>query len=344
MKKKTVNGSSALKSGFEPDVVVLDEATAMNTNPIEAEQLQKNDITEWEEECEEDDSEILDILSEASEDGEEDTDAAEKDALNDVLRLIRKSEGSSYEEIENYGISGDTDSADNTDSASAAFDYEDSSVITYPGQHHPKRYRSYGAYKCETYKIRTDKREDYAYYTADNALITVDPDLDEGVTPEIIKEMHKIRDNEVHLNNKVTKRIPPNEKKALKAEYDKEQKKLPNSYKEMKEELNAKFTFAHYDAWKDAEGHSLLDHLPNMASSQEKSPENIAINRIHSEELANLLGSKILKLSERTQKVIYMKFFLHMTNIEIGKAINVSESYVREIISRALHQLRRPGA
>ena len=52
MEKKTVNGPSALKSGFEPDVVVLDEATAMNTNPIEAEQLQKNDITEWEEECE----------------------------------------------------------------------------------------------------------------------------------------------------------------------------------------------------------------------------------------------------------------------------------------------------
>ena len=44
MEKKTVNGLSALKSGFEPDVVVLDEATAMNTNPFEAEQLQKNDI------------------------------------------------------------------------------------------------------------------------------------------------------------------------------------------------------------------------------------------------------------------------------------------------------------
>ena len=344
MKKKSVNEPSALKSGFEPDVAVFEEATALNANPFEAEQLQKNAIIEQEEECEEDDSEILDILSEASEDGEDDADAAEKDALNDVLRLIRKSEGPSYEEKENYGISDYIYTAGNTDSASAAFDYEDSSVITYPGQHRPKRYRSYGAYKYETYKIRTDRREDYAYYTADNALITVDPDLDEGVTPEIIKEMHKIRDNEVRLNNKVTKRIPPKERKALKAEYDKKKEKLPNSYKEMKNELNAKFTFAHYDAWTDEEGNSLLDHLPGMASSQENSPENIVINRVHSEELANRLEPKILKLSENTQKVIYMKFFLHMTNAEIGKAINVSESYVREIIAKALRQLRRPGA
>ena len=354
-KNKTVNDTVAVEVITKPSInapASLDEGTICQSKRFETEQcenteqLEETAKTELPESDEEDD-EFFDMLSEVPLDGSEEETAAasEMDALNLVMDSIRKAEGSvpAYDDTDTFASDGAGDLKEIPALDDELPDYEDNTVITYPGQHRPKRYSGYGTYKKELYKIPNHRREDYAYYTADNALITVDPDLDEEVTPELIATMHRERDNEVARNNRVTKWIPPQQKKALKAEYEKKKKKQPNCYDEMQKELRAMYTFAHYDAWVDQNGNSLLDHLPGLSTSYRESPENIAIEKIHDEELHKVLGSAIEKLDERTQKVLTLRFVYGMTHEGAGKVVGLSESGVRRIEGDALRKLRFPN-
>lgn len=54
------------------------------------------------------------------------------------------------------------------------------------------------------------------------------------------------------------------------------------------------------------------------------------------EAIANLLS----RLSEREQKVVYMRFFVGMTQIEIAKALNISQMHVSRLIRKILTKLR----
>lgn len=54
------------------------------------------------------------------------------------------------------------------------------------------------------------------------------------------------------------------------------------------------------------------------------------------EAIANLLS----RLSEREQKVVYMRFFVGMTQIEIANALNISQMHVSRLIRKILTKLR----
>lgn len=333
---------------------------------LENDQNSKN--KEFEENAELLDDEYCGLFSECFADGDdadedmeydaESAEYAEKEALHSVLNTVRKIYGSGCVESDD-----DMDAMDDMDTMDAMDDpvadpnpvpepipsiadseHQNNAVITYPGQHRNKRYLGYACYKNEYYKIPIGQRKDYAYYTADNALITIDPDVDEEVTPEMIYRMHCLRDNEITRNNRSIKHIPPKEKKELAVEYRKKKNHQPNCYKDLKDELNARYTHVHYNAWVDGKGNSLLDHMPVLATPYSMSPENIAIQKMAYEELADALDREISKLDDTMQMILHKRFVLHMTNKEIGEELNISESYVRELTAKALRKLRCPGA
>lgn len=324
-----------------------------------------------------------DMEYDADEDMEYDAEFAEyaeKEALHSVLNTIRKIHGSGCVESDDdmddmmdtmYGdldemddmmddadpdADPDADADPDSDSDAdpnpvpepipsiADSECRNDAGITYPGQCRSKRYRSYSCYKNEYHKIPISQRNDYAYYTADNALITIDPDIDEEVTPEMIYRMHCLRDNEITRNNRVIKHIPPKEKKALAIEYGKKKNCQSNCYKELKDELNARYTFVHYDAWEDGKGKSMVEYMPCFATQYSASPENIAIQKMAYEELVDALDREISKLDDTMQMILHKRFALHMANKEIGEELNISESYVRELTAKALRKLRRSGA
>lgn len=303
----------------------------------------------------------------ADEDMEYDAESAEyaeKEVLHSVLNIVRKIHGSGCVESDDdmddtmydvmYDGMDDADPDSDSDAdpnpvpepipSIADSECRNDAGITYPGQCRSKRYRSYSCYKNEYHKIPISQRNDYAYYTADNALITIDPDIDEEVTPEMIYRMHCLRDNEITRNNRVIKHIPPKEKKALAIEYGKKKNCQSNCYKELKDELNARYTFVHYDAWEDGKGKSMVEYMPCFATQYSASPENIAIQKMAYEELVDALDREISKLDDTMQMILHKRFALHMANKEIGEELNISESYVRELTAKALRKLRRSGA
>ncbi|OFW59493.1 MAG: hypothetical protein A2W01_07290 [Candidatus Solincola sediminis] len=54
------------------------------------------------------------------------------------------------------------------------------------------------------------------------------------------------------------------------------------------------------------------------------------------EAIANLLS----RLSEREQKVVYMRFFVGMTQVEIARALDISQMHVSRLIGRTINKLR----
>lgn len=75
-------------------------------------------------------------------------------------------------------------------------------------------------------------------------------------------------------------------------------------------------------------GFCLLDYL-----GEEDDEFSLAEDR---DTLANLISS----LTEREQKVVYMRFFRGMTQIEIAKELNISQMHVSRLLRKILEKLR----
>jgi RNA polymerase sigma-70 factor (ECF subfamily) len=68
--------------------------------------------------------------------------------------------------------------------------------------------------------------------------------------------------------------------------------------------------------------------------------KNKASDKVEQEELSEILASVVGKLPQRQQKAFVLSRNEGLSNVEIGKVLNISESAVESLITRANRQLR----
>jgi RNA polymerase sigma-B factor len=83
-----------------------------------------------------------------------------------------------------------------------------------------------------------------------------------------------------------------------------------------------------YSGEQEDRGFSLLDYLGDEDSDFSLAEDRDALEKI------------IAQLSEREQRVIYMRFFQGMTQLEIARELNISQMHVSRLIRKILDKMR----
>ena len=78
---------------------------------------------------------------------------------------------------------------------------------------------------------------------------------------------------------------------------------------------------------------SLLDRLTNPDDSS-------GFDKLDTDELRDVLAESVERLPEKEQAVVAMYYYNEMTMKEIGKALNLTESRVSQIHTKAVLRLR----
>ena len=222
----------------------------------------------------------------------------------------------------------------NVDDGRAYIPWENTSVI------HSRKgfYNSYRCYFDDYYKIRWDRRDDYAFPFVDGTFYAVKPgDVSpvdgKVVTEEDIAWLHRARDREVYRNNRERHQESDDYDllESVEEEKVKMEKGLPNRYEELKSKLDEYRLVINTGAIVDEFGNDCMEHM--MAFKGAPSVEMQL--GLGDNPLADAFEEAEAQMTEKELEVFTLVYRKGKTRVKAAEELGVSESSVRYQLAKA---------
>lgn len=212
-------------------------------------------------------------------------------------------------------------------------DYGKHKVHTLDADHGHPTYSSYGAYRNENRKIRSDRRKDYAFYSdqegryyyvsvGDSSAVDNMP-----VTEADIKWLHQMRDREVYHNNKYRYQTETDEEFLVRMAVEKEKmlEGLPNDYEWMEEELKEKRLVINAETFVDEFGNDMTDHMQAFSSPKTVESE-LGLNCT---DLEFAIDEIMQAMTKNEREVFTLVRVKNLPRTTVAKMLGVTEGTIR---------------
>ena len=217
-------------------------------------------------------------------------------------------------------------------------------VATLDADHGHATYQTYGTYRNENRKIRSDRREDYAYYSDQEGryyYVSVGDSSaadNQPVTAEDIQKLHQLRDREVYHNNKYRFQEETDKRYLQRMEQERQKmlKGLPNDYEWMEEKVRKHRLVVNAETFVDENGDDMTDHM--MAFAAPRTVESAL--GLNSTDLGIVIEEIMSTMTDNEREVFELVQYKQLSRTTVAAMLQVSEGTVRYRLKSAEEKIR----